>query len=105
MLTPRRISYAVLVFMLVLAGGLHLGPPLLAILFSYFALSKLLALTKNKWIALILFLVVVAGIACRAGAFARTALRELPEVADSSPPSARAWARARQLHRTFTDFA
>jgi len=25
MLTPRRISYAVLVFMLVLAGGLHLG--------------------------------------------------------------------------------
>ena len=46
MLTPRRISYAVLVFMLVLAGWLHLGPPLLAILFSYCALSKLLALTK-----------------------------------------------------------
>ena len=46
MLTPRRISYAVLVFMLVLAGWLHLGPPLPAILFSYCALSKLLALTK-----------------------------------------------------------
>src|SRR5438552_2105642 len=104
MLTPRRISYAVLVFMLVLAGGLHLGPPLLAILFSYFALSKLLALTKNKWIALILFLVVVAGIACGAGFFTRTAIRELPEVADSSLPSASAWAQARQIELPFTDF-
>src|SRR5438477_10929638 len=104
MLTPRRISYAVLVFMLVLAGGLHLGPPLLAILFSYFALSKLLALTKNKCIALILFLVVVAGIACGAGFFTRTAIRELPEVADSSLPSASAWAQARQIELPFTDF-
>ena len=104
MLTPRRISYAVLVFMLVLAGGLHLGPPLLAILFSYFALSKLLALTKNKWIALILFLVVVAGIACGAGFFTRTAIRGLPEVADSSLPSASAWAQARQIELPFTDF-
>jgi hypothetical protein len=87
MLTPRRISYAVLVFMLVLAGWLHLGPPLLAILFSYFALSKLLAFTKNKWIALILFMLVVAGIACGAAVFTRTAIRELPDVADSSLPS------------------
>ena len=104
MLTPRRISYAVLVFMLVLAGGLHLGPPLLAILFSYFALSKLLALTRNKWIALILFLLVVAGIACGAAFFTRTAIRELPEVADSSLPSASAWAQARQIELPFTDF-
>src|SRR6266404_5773262 len=104
MLTPRRISYAVLVFMLVLAGWLHLGPPLLAILFSYFALSKLLALTKNKWIALILFLLVVAGIACGAAFFTRTAIRELPEVADSSLPSASAWAQARQIELPFTDF-
>ena len=104
MLTPRRISYAVLVLMLVLAGGLHLGPPLLAILFSYFALSKLLALTKNKWIAFILFLLIAVGIACGAAFFTRTAIRELPEVADNSLPSASAWAQARQIELPFTDF-
>ncbi|MEY2555804.1 MAG: hypothetical protein QOF93_948, partial [Verrucomicrobiota bacterium] len=104
MLTPRRISYAVLVFMLVLAGWLHLGPPLLAILFSYFALCKLQALTKNKWIAFTLFLLVAVGIACGAAAFTRTAIRELPEVADSSLPSASAWAQARQIELPFTDF-
>src|SRR5438046_9558849 len=97
MLTPRRISYAVLVFMLVLAGGLHLGPPLLAILFSYFALSKLLALTKNKWIAVILFLVVVAGIACGEGFVTGTSIREVPEVGNSSLPSAGASAQARLM--------
>lgn len=104
MLTPRRISFAVLVLMLVLAGWLHLGPPLLAILFSYFALSKLLALTRNKWIAVILFLLIAVGIACGAAFFTRTAIRELPEVADNSLPSASAWAQARQIELPFTDF-
>jgi predicted PurR-regulated permease PerM len=104
MLTPRRISYAVLVLMLVLAGWLHLGPPLLAILFSYFALCKLLALTKKRWIALILFLLIAIGIACGAAFFTRTAIRELPEVADNSLPSASAWAQARQIELPFTDF-
>jgi len=51
-----------------------------------------------------LFLVVVAGIACGAGFFTRTAIRELPEVADSSLPSASAWAQARQIELPFTDF-
>src|ERR1700736_1443334 len=104
MLTPRHISYAVLVFMLVLGGWLHLGPPLLAILFSYFALSKLLVLTKRRWIAFILFLLVAVGIACGAAFFTRTAIRELPEIADSSLPSASAWAQARQIELPFTDF-
>src|SRR5437588_2598043 len=104
MLTPRRISYAMLVFMLVLAGCLHLGSPLLAILFSYFALSKFLALTKKRWIAFILFLLVAIGIAGGAAFFTRTAIRELPEVADSSLPSASAWAQARQIELPFTDF-
>ncbi|HYR21662.1 MAG TPA: AI-2E family transporter [Chthoniobacterales bacterium] len=104
MLTPRRISYAVLVSTLVLAGWLRLGAPLLAVLFSYFALCKLLAVTKNKWVAFILFVLVVGGIACGAAYFTRAAIRELPEVADSSLPSASAWAQARQIELPFTDF-
>jgi len=40
MTTPARISYGVLVLMLFLAGVLHLSAPLLAVLFSYFALQQ-----------------------------------------------------------------
>ena len=104
MLTPRRISYAVLVSTLVLAGWLRLGAPLLAVLFSYFALCKLVAVTKNKWVAFILFVLVAGGIACGAAYFTQAAIRELPEVADSSLPSASAWAQARQIELPFTDF-
>ena len=38
MTTPRKISYGVLIATLVAAAWLHLGPLLLAVLFSYFAL-------------------------------------------------------------------
>jgi predicted PurR-regulated permease PerM len=104
MTTPVRVSYAALAVTLVLAAGLHLGPPLLAILFSYFALCKLLAVTKNKWVAFVLFVLVVAGIGCGTAYFTRAAIRELPEVADSSLPSASAWAQARRIELPFTDF-
>jgi predicted PurR-regulated permease PerM len=104
MTTAARISYGVLALTLVLAGLLHLGPALLAILFSYFALRKLLALTKRKWLALILFVLLVAGICYATGHFVRAAVIALPDVADSSLPSASAWAEARQIQLPFTDF-
>jgi hypothetical protein len=62
MVTPRRLSYGVLAATIILAGFLHLGVPLLIVLFSYFALCQLYFLTKRKWLALILFAIVVAGI-------------------------------------------
>ena len=65
MTTAARISYAVLALTLVLAGVLHLGAALLALLFSYFALRKLFSFTKTKWLALILFVLLAASIACR----------------------------------------
>jgi predicted PurR-regulated permease PerM len=104
MTTPARISYGVLALALVLAGVLHLAVPLLAVLFSYFALRKLLALTKRKWIALVLFILIVAGIATAAVHFTRAALAALPEVAENSIPSASAWAEARAIELPFTDF-
>src|SRR4029077_7208042 len=104
MTTPARLSYGVLALTLVLAGGLHLGPPFLGVFFSYFVLPKLLALTKRKWIAVILFLLVVGGIACGAAYFTRAVIHELPKIADSSLPSATAWAQARQIELPFTDF-
>jgi predicted PurR-regulated permease PerM len=104
MTTPARISYAVLAFTLVLVGFLHLGAALLAVLFSYFALQKLVSFTRTKWLALILFVLLAACIAYAAGHFTRAALTALPEVAESSIPSASAWAEARQIQLPFTDF-
>src|SRR6266487_1500161 len=104
MITPTRLSYCVLALTIVLAGLLHLGTPLLAVLFAYFALRQLLYLTKRRWLALILFIVVVAGIAASAVYFTRAAILALPDVADTSIPSASAWAQRRQIELPFTDF-
>jgi predicted PurR-regulated permease PerM len=104
MSTSTRVSYGVLAFTIILAGFLHLGAPLLVLLFSYFALRQLYYLTKRKWLALVLFLVVVTGIAAAAVHFTRAAIIALPDVAETSIPSASAWAQRRQIELPFTDF-
>ena len=104
MITPTRLSYVVLAATIVLAGLLHLGAPLLVVLFSYFALRQFYFLTKRKWLALILFGIVVAGIAAAAVFLTRAAVLALPDVADTSIPSASAWAQKRQIELPFTDF-
>jgi predicted PurR-regulated permease PerM len=104
MITPTRLSYGVLAATIILAGLLHLGVPLLTVLFSYFALRQLYFLTKRKWLALILFGIVVAGIATAAVFLTRAAILALPDVADTSIPSASAWAQKRQIELPFSDF-
>src|SRR6266581_931124 len=104
MTTPARLSYGVLALTLVLAGVLHLAVPLLVILFSYLALRQLYFLTKRRWLALVLFIVVVLGIAAAAVFLTRAAILALPDVADTSIPSASAWAQRRQIELPFTDF-
>ena len=104
MTTPARFSYGVLALTIVLAGVLHLGPPLLVVLFSYFALRQLHFLAKSKWLALVLFIILVLGIAAAAVYFTRAAILALPNVADTSIPSATAWAQKRQIELPFTDF-
>src|SRR6266516_1598288 len=97
MTTPARLSYGVLALTLVLAGVLHLAVPLLVILFSYLALRQLYFLTKRRWLALVLFIVVELGIAAAAVSFTRAAILALPDVADTSIPSASAWAQRKEL--------
>src|SRR6266550_5912185 len=104
MITPARLSYGVLALTIILAGLLHLGTLLLVVLFASFALRQLLYLTKRRWLALVLFIVVVLGIAAAAVSFTRAAFLALPDVADTSIPSANAWAQKRQIELPFTDF-
>ena len=88
MTKPAQFSYAALAATLVLVGFLHLGGPLLALLFSYFVLTKLGRFIRNKWLTLALFIVVVAAITYTAGAFTRAAITALPKIADNSIPAA-----------------
>src|SRR5919198_2132244 len=104
MITPTRVSYAVLAITIILARLLHLSAPLLVLLFSYFALRQFYFLTRRKWLALVLFIIAVAGVAAAGVYFTRTAVLALPDVADTSIPSANAWAQKRQIELPFTDF-
>jgi len=104
MTKPARFSFAVLAATLVLAGFLHLGGPLLALLFSYFALTKLGEFIRNKWLAFAVFLLVVAGLAYASIHFTRAAITALPTIAENSIPAATAWAQAREIELPFTDF-
>src|SRR5256885_2747419 len=104
MITPVRVTYAVLAATIILAGVLHLSAPLLVVLFSYFALRQLYSLTRRKWLALTLFVIAVAGIGSAGVYFTRAAILALPDVADTSIPSASAWAQKRQIDLPFSDF-
>lgn len=104
MSVPTKISYGILVAALFVAAWLHLGPLLLAAFFSFFALRKLYAATRQKWLSFILFLIGLVGIAYAAGSFSRAVWRALPEIAESSIPSATAWAEQRNIELPFTDF-
>src|SRR5262249_57471449 len=97
MITPVRVSYAVLAATIILAGFLHLGAPLLVVLFSYFALRQLYFLTRRKWLALALFIIVVAGIAAAGVYFTRAAIFAPPDLADTSIPSPTPFAPNRHI--------
>jgi predicted PurR-regulated permease PerM len=88
MSNQARLSYAVLALTLVLVGVLQLGAPFLALLFSYFVLTKLARFIPNKWVTLGIFIVVVAGLVYAAAHFSRAAINALPKIADNSIPSA-----------------
>src|SRR5438876_12365348 len=104
MSTPIKVSYGVLIATLIVAVWLHLGTLLLAAFFSYFALRKLHAVTKRKWLSLILFVICLVGIAYAAGYFTLAAWRALPDIDDSSIPSATACTEKTNTKLPFTDF-
>src|SRR5437016_851070 len=104
MITPVRVSYAVLAATIILAGILHLTVPLLVVLFSYFALRQLYSLTRRKWLALTLFIITVVGIGAAGVYFTRAAILALPDVADTSIPAASACAQNSQIELPFSVF-
>src|ERR1700750_3000359 len=104
MTKQKRWSYVVLAITLVLVGLLQLGVPFLALLFSYFVLSKLGRYIPNKWVTLAIFILIWVAIGFTAGHFIRAAINALPTIADKSVPAAIAWAEEHNFNLPFEDF-
>ena len=98
----RRISHALVFILLVLVAWLHLAKPFITVLFAYFALS-MLHFTKRRWVAVVLFLIVVSGIFYGFVYFLKQAVVALPRIAETSIPSIIAYARSHGFELPFED--
>ena len=102
---PTRVSYLFILATFILVGWLHLATPLLAALFSYLALTKLHFLgRRGRWLAVVLFLILLSGITYALGHFTSQTVRALPEIANKAIPSIIEWARQYQIELPFTDY-
>jgi len=102
---PARFSYWFMVGTLLVIGWLHLTTPLLVIFFAYLVLSKLYFLKRwGKWPAVILFLIVVAGVASGLGSVINQTVETLPAIAKDSIPRMIQWAKQHNIELPFTDF-
>jgi predicted PurR-regulated permease PerM len=100
-----RISYLAMAGLLVLCIWLHLATPLLAALFTYLALSRLRFIKRGgHWLAVGIFLLLLAGLAYGLGHFVRQTVRALPDIADRAIPALLEWAKRQQLELPFTDY-
>ncbi len=100
-----RVSYLFMLGALSVVGWMHLATPLLTVLFSYLALTKLHFFKRGgKGLAVVLFLVLVSGIAYALGHFISHTVRALPVIADKAIPSIIDWAQQRQVELPFTDY-
>jgi len=102
-MTPAaRFSYFFLVAVIVLAAVTHLATPLITVLFSYFALRKLY-FGKRKWLALVLFFVVVTATLYGLGFLIRQAFVAFPKIAAESSPPFIAYAQSHGIELPFSD--
>jgi predicted PurR-regulated permease PerM len=101
---PSRISFAFILLTLVLTGWLHLGALLLSVLFSYFIITKLNFMKpRAKWLAVTIYLVMLAAIAYALTYFIHATVRALPSIADRAVPAIVQWATDHQIELPFTD--
>jgi len=99
---PTVISYAFFTGLLLLVAGLHLGTPFVAALFSYLAIRKL-NFSRHRWIALVLFVVVVAAVFSGLVFFLKRAVVALPDIVETTIPTVVQSAQRHGIDLPFTD--
>ncbi len=98
----QRNSYLFLAGILVLVGVFHLATPLLAVLFSFFALKKL-RFIQNKVLSVVFFLVVLSGLSAIAYHFIVQAVIALPKIISTTLPAILNFATRHNIELPFED--
>ncbi len=101
---PTRISYAILVVLLILVAWLHLGTFVLTSLFGYLALQVFSA-RRSKLLSVTLYLIAVAVIGAGLVYFSNLAYRTLPRIAETSIPAMAGFAEKNGIELPFADYA
>jgi predicted PurR-regulated permease PerM len=101
---PERISFLMMVVLLILVGWLQLATLLLTALFGYIALRKF-SLGHSKLLGLSLFCIVLACIGWGLIHFSARAYREFPKLAEQTIPAVIRFAEEQGITLPFTDYA
>src|SRR5579864_1826128 len=101
---PIRFSFVFITLAFILTGWFHLGSLLMSVLFCYFIITKLNFLKpKARWLAVVIFLFILAAIAYAGGYFIHATIRALPRIAETAVPAIVQWATDHQIELPFTD--
>ena len=102
---PERFSFYFIAGALILTGLLHVGGLVVTLLFAFFALDKLNVIRpKSKWPAVVLFLIVFAGILYGLGFLVRQMVLTLPHIAEKAIPLVIQWAQEHHIELPFSDY-
>jgi predicted PurR-regulated permease PerM len=99
---PVAISYLIIFAALILVAALRLSTPFITVLFAYFILSRL-RLGRKRWIAVCVFVILVAAIFCAFVFFLRSALVALPDIVSDTVPKVVAFANRHGIDLPFDD--
>lgn len=97
-----RFSYLVIFSTLVLAAALHLTTPFITILFCYLVLNTL-CWRDRKWLAVLVFVFLCAGLFSGFGFFLKQASKVLPEIVSTSIPQLVEYADKHNIYLPFSD--
>lgn len=97
----NRISYAFMVGLLLLVASMHMMVPLITVLFAFFALNRLSF--GRRWVGVILFSVLLAGVSYGFLFFAKQAFVALPKIANETIPRIIDYAESVGFELPFSD--
>jgi len=98
----ERFSYLMILLLLVLVATLHLATPFITVLFSYLVL-KTVCWRGKKWLGILVFVVLCAGLFTGFGYFVRQASKELPEIVSDAIPRVVEYADQHKIDLPFSD--
>ena len=97
-----NLGYWLIFLLLVMVGWLELATPFLAVFFSYFALDKL-RVVRIKWVAVVLFCVMVLSVFYLFVYMLRHAFDAIPEIVNNSVPRVIQFANEKDIDLPFDD--